>query len=65
MVYENRKRGYAIDHNHNTKEVRGILCLTCNTLLGMAKDNIQVLNKAVKYLMEKGSYSERKVVNGN
>ena len=56
MVYENRKRGYAIDHNHETNEFRGILCLNCNSLLGMAKDSIDVLTSAIDYLKEKGSY---------
>ena len=56
MVYENRRRGYAIDHNHQTNEFRGILCLKCNSLLGMANDSADILLKAISYLKEKGSY---------
>lgn len=56
MTYDNRKRGYAIDHNHDTGAFRGILCLTCNTLLGMAKDSKVVLESAIEYLNERGSY---------
>lgn len=41
---------FAVDHNHTTMEVRGLLCHPCNVMLGMAKDNIEVLEKAVKYL---------------
>jgi len=57
MTYENRKRGYAIDHNHENGEFRGILCLNCNSLLGMAKDSTHILDMAIRYLDERGSYS--------
>ena len=56
LVYNNRKRGYAIDHNHETGEFRGILCLNCNSMLGMARDNPSILEKASVYLQERGSY---------
>ena len=56
MVYDNRRRGYAIDHNHETGKFRGILCLPCNTLLGMAKDSVEVLETAIQYLQTNGSY---------
>ena len=57
MAYDNRRRGYAIDHNHETGAFRGILCLKCNSLLGMASESVDVLHAAVKYLVEKGSYA--------
>lgn len=57
LTYENRRRGYAIDHNHDTGEFRGILCLTCNTLLGMAKDNKDILLSAIDYLNSRGNYA--------
>ena len=62
MTYENRKRMYAIDHNHDTNEFRGILCLNCNSLLGMAKDSVDVLAKAISYLEQKGSYGLKLVI---
>ena len=39
-----------VDHCHETKQVRKLLCRKCNTLLGMAKDSISVLLSAVAYL---------------
>ena len=39
-----------IDHNHNTKKVRGLLCNKCNRALGYFDDSIQILQKAVKYM---------------
>ena len=58
MVYDNRRRGYAIDHNHETGKFRGILCLKCNSLLGMASDSTDVLNSAIDYLTTRGSYAK-------
>lgn len=39
-----------VDHCHNTKKVRGLLCTKCNTLLGMAKDDVSILQNAITYL---------------
>lgn len=41
-----------IDHCHSTGKVRGLLCQQCNHLLGNARDNILVLESAIKYLKE-------------
>lgn len=38
------------DHNHETKENRGILCNLCNVFLGNARDSIEFLANAIKYL---------------
>lgn len=41
----------AVDHNHNTGEVRGLLCKGCNRdLLGALHDNIDALKRAIDYL---------------
>lgn len=58
MAYESRRRGYAIDHNHKTGEFRGILCLPCNSVLGMAKDSALILSRAIEYLEKNGSYGQ-------
>ena len=41
---------FHVDHNHESGQVRGLLCDLCNRGLGYFKDNDQLLNKAVKYL---------------
>jgi hypothetical protein len=40
----------AIDHNHKTGKIRGILCKNCNRGIGLLKDEAQILNSAYKYL---------------
>ena len=43
-------RGWCADHDHVTGIARGVLCNFCNTLLGFAKDNIEILQNAIIYL---------------
>jgi hypothetical protein len=44
------KQVLCIDHDHQTNNVRGLLCRKCNTMLGMAEDNTEWLRKAADYL---------------
>lgn len=41
---------FPIDHCHRTGAVRGILCNNCNLVLGQARDDISLLEKAIAYL---------------
>jgi hypothetical protein len=52
------KNSAAIDHNHKTREMRGILCRGCNHGIGMLGDNPSTLIAAAEYLMKKGYYGE-------
>lgn len=48
-----RSKRLAVDHNHKTGAVRGLLCKRCNhDLLGAAHDSIEMLERAVGYLRE-------------
>ena len=46
----NNNRTLSIDHNHQTGQVRGILCDTCNMGLGLFMDNKELLKQAIVYL---------------
>ena len=39
-----------VDHCHSTGKIRGLLCNSCNMMLGRAKDNIDILESAIEYL---------------
>ena len=43
-------RNQHIDHCHTSGQIRGVLCRTCNIMLGHAKDNPQRLLFGIKYL---------------
>jgi hypothetical protein len=38
------------DHDHATGALRGILCINCNLMLGYARDDQSILEKAIDYL---------------
>lgn len=49
-----RARGLArrlsVDHDHITEEVRGLLCMKCNDMLGHAHDSIEFFVRVIGYL---------------
>ena len=40
-----------VDHVHETKIVRGLLCTNCNKMIGCFKENIDILKNAKEYLI--------------
>jgi hypothetical protein len=40
----------AVDHNHKSGAIRGLLCFDCNTGIGKLKDDPQILRLAAQYL---------------
>jgi ribosomal protein L34E len=43
-------RMLSVDHDHTTREVRGLLCMKCNSLIGHAKEEVSILERAIAYL---------------
>ncbi len=41
----------AVDHDHRTGEIRGLLCMTCNRMLGHLRDDPKAFWRAAEYLM--------------
>jgi hypothetical protein len=42
-----------LDHDHETGRIRGWICDSCNTGIGRFKDNITLLENAIRYLKTK------------
>jgi hypothetical protein len=45
-----KDRDLVIDHDHETGEVRGLLCSPCNTAIGLLSDSKSRLANAIVYL---------------
>ena len=43
---------FAVDHDHITCKVRGLLCFKCNAGIGLLGDSVAGLQKAIDYLQE-------------
>ncbi|HEY6021914.1 MAG TPA: endonuclease VII domain-containing protein [Candidatus Paceibacterota bacterium] len=44
------KKKLAVDHDHKTGYVRGLLCGPCNGMLGKARDDVEFFLRAAEYL---------------
>jgi hypothetical protein len=43
-------RYLAVDHDHGTMQIRGLLCSRCNTAVGLFNEDIEVMKNAIKYV---------------
>lgn len=41
-----------VDHCHDTLKVRGLLCKKCNTGIGMFRDDPEVMQAAIEYILK-------------
>ena len=47
---EQNKKALAVDHNHTTGIIRELLCTQCNLVLGLVKEDINLLKNLIVYL---------------
>lgn len=50
LVFPDSKKSYAVDHNHETGEVRGLLCGECNKALGLMKESKEAILQMLNYI---------------
>lgn len=48
---------FSVNHDHETGEIRGLLCNDCNRGIGLLGDNAENIKKALEYL-QKGEQCE-------
>lgn len=48
IAFENSR----IDHNHSTGKIRGILCTSCNSGIGLFMDSAEILIIAANYILK-------------
>ena len=45
-----RNKKFAVDHDHRTGAIRGLLCTNCNTAIGLMDDDTDRIEAAIDYL---------------
>ena len=53
--YKDKSKGIklarlCLDHNHENGKIRELLCHDCNTMIGKARESIDILQAAIDYL---------------
>lgn len=52
------RRWWHVDHCHRDGQVRGILCTNCNVALGHVNDDIEHLNKLIRYIERANAHNQ-------
>lgn len=48
----NTSKSLAVDHNHTTLAVRGLLCDKCNTALGLLGEDVECAQRLIAYILK-------------
>jgi hypothetical protein len=49
-MYSKRYKRFAVDHDHITGRIRGLLCSACNTAIGLLRDSPIALQRAIEWV---------------
>lgn len=62
-IRNGKVRWLAVDHNHTTGQVRGLLCGGCNKAIGLMCESVETLTNAIAYLKTHAVADESDVPN--
>lgn len=48
--HKDKKKSLAVDHDHKTGKIRGLLCGRCNPALGFIQESTELIKQLLKYL---------------
>lgn len=51
-------KSLVVDHDHDTGDVRGLICQNCNLGIGQLKDSLVLLCQSIKYLLNPPFYEK-------
>jgi hypothetical protein len=49
VLWRGKEVAMALDHDHGTKNPRGVLCIKCNRAFGLLEENVQTMLNLIKY----------------
>jgi Recombination endonuclease VII len=49
-----------VDHDHSTGEIRGLLCVRCNSALGLFREDPDLLKRAARYVESDAKYRSQR-----
>ena len=52
MIWRGRKVALSVDHDHGTGAVRALLCTKCNRALGLLKEDPQIIQSLLDYILK-------------
>jgi|GEM_PF-1411769 len=56
-ICDKSKKRLVVDHDHADNSVRGALCDSCNHVVGLFENNLELLNKIIRYLSGKNPHA--------
>ena len=53
LITPDQSTSYCIDHDHKTGEVRNLLCQECNKGLGNFRDDVEIMQSVINYIISR------------
>ncbi|NOQ21614.1 MAG: hypothetical protein GQ565_03040 [Candidatus Aegiribacteria sp.] len=66
ICHRRPEKRLAVDHDHTTRKVRGLLCRTCNSAVGLLLDDPVIIKRAAEYIEDSrnGTRLDKRIIRG-